>query len=81
MSDHSQMNKFAMKTSDRNNDRILNGEELNHEPSAKLDRMRLYKAEDDLLGLQFPSFDASAAEEGVVWYSKGKRVSSEYQRI
>ena len=75
------MNKFAMKTSDRNIDRILNGEELNYEPTAKLYRMCINKEEEDFWGLQFSSFYASAVEESVVWCLEGKRVSSEYQRI
>ena len=35
--DDSQMEKFAIKTSDSNNDRILTGEELNQVPTAKPD--------------------------------------------
>ena len=77
MSDHSQMNKFAMKTSDRNNDRILNGEELNHEPTAKLDRICM----NSKAHINKEEEDASAAEEGVIWDTEGKRVSSEYQRM
>ena len=77
MSDHSQMNKFAMKTSDRNNDRILNGEELNQEPTAKRDGISI----NSKAHINKEEEDASAAEEGVIWDTEGKRVSSEYQRM
>ena len=71
VSDHSPMNKFAMKTSDSNNDRILTGEELNQEPTAKPDgismnsKARIDKEEED----------AFVAEEGVILDTGGKRVS------
>ena len=72
--DDSQMEKFAIKTSDSKNDRILTGEELNQEPTAKQDgismnsRAHINKEEED----------ASAAEEGVILDTEGKRVSAEY---
>ena len=75
--DHSPMNKFAMKTSDSNNDRILTGEELNQEPTAKPDGIAM----NSKALINKEEEDASAAEEGVISDTEGKRVSSEYQRI
>ena len=75
VSDHSPMNKFAMKTSDSNNDRILTGEELKQEPTAKPDRISM----NSKAHINKEEEDASAEEEVVI--SEGKRVSSEYQRI
>ena len=77
VSDHSQMNKFAMKTSDSNNDRILSGEELNQEPTAKPDGISM----NSKAQINKEEEDPSAAEEGVIWDTEGKRVSSEYQRM
>ena len=77
MSDHSQMNKFAMKTSDRNNDRILTDEELNQEPTAKPDGISMNSKGQ----INKEDKDPSTAEEGVIWDPEGKKVSSEYQRM
>ena len=77
VSDHSPMDKFAMKTSDSNNDRILTGEELNQEPTAKPDGISM----NSEAHINKKEEDASAAEEGVFSDTEGKRVSSEYQRI
>ena len=77
VSDHSAMNKFAMKTSDSNNDRILTGEELNQEPTAKPDGITINRKTH----INKEEEDASTAEEGVILDAEGKRVSSEYQRI
>ena len=77
VSGHSPMNKFALKTSDRNNDRILTGEELNQEPTAKPDGIAM----NSKAHINEKEEDASAAEEGVIWDTEGKRVSPEYQRI
>ena len=71
------MNKFAIKTSDSNNDRILTGEELNQEPTAKPDEIAM----NSKAHMNKQEKDASASEEGVILDTEGKRVSSEYQRI
>ena len=77
MSDHSPMNKFAIKTSDSNNDRILTSEELNQEPTAKPDEIAM----NSKAHMNKEEEVASTAEEGVILDTEGKRMSSEYQRI
>ena len=77
VSDHSPMNKFAMKTSDSNNDRILTGEALNQESTAKPDGIAM----NSKAHINKEEEDASAAEEDVILDTEGKRVSSEYQKI
>ena len=77
VSDHSPMNKFAMKTSDSNNDRILTGEELNQQPTAKPDGIAM----NSKAHINKREEDASVVEEGVISDTEGKRVFSEYQRI
>ena len=77
VSDHSPMNKFAMKASDSNNGRILTGEELNQEPTAKPDGISM----NSEAHINKEEEDASAAEEGVISDTEGKTLSSEYQRI
>lgn len=77
VSGHSPMNKFAIKASDSNNDRILTGEELNQEPNAKPDGIAM----NSKAHMNKEEEDASTAEEGVILDTEGKRMSSEYQRI
>ena len=69
--DHSPMNKFAMKTSDSNNDSILTGEELNQEPTAKPDGIAM----NSKAHIKKEEEDASAAEEGVILDTEGKRAA------
>lgn len=71
------MNKFAIKTSDSNNDRILTSEELNQEPTAKPDEIAM----NSKAHMNKEEEVASTAEEGVISDTEGKRMSSEYQRI
>ena len=72
--DDSQMEKFAIKTSDSNNDRILTGEELNQVPTAKPDGISMnteahIKKEEE---------DASAAEEDYIFdMEKWEKLSAE----
>ena len=75
--DDSQTEKFAIKTSDSNNDRILTGEELNQEPTAKPDGISM----NSKAHIKKEEEDASAAKEGVILDTEGKRVSAEYQRF
>ena len=77
VSDHSPMNKFAMRTSDSNNDRILTGEELNQQPTAKPDGIAM----NSKAHINKEEEDASVVEEGVISDTEGKRVFLEYQRI
>ena len=69
--DHSPMNKFAMKTSDSNNDSILTGEQLNQEPTAKPDGIAM----NSKAHIKKEEEDASAAEEGVILDTEGKRAA------
>ena len=77
VSHHSPMNKFAIKTSDSNIDRILTGEELNQEPTAKPDEIAM----NSKAHMNKEKEVASTAEEGAILDTQGKRMSSEYQRI
>ena len=75
--DDSQMEKFAIKKSDSNNDRILTGEELNQVPTATPDGISMnteahIKKEEE---------DASAAEEDFILDTKWERVFPEKERI
>ena len=71
------MNKFAIKRSDSNNDRILTSEELNQEPTAKPDEIAM----NSKAHMNKEEEEDSAAEEGAILDTQGKRMSSEYQRI